>query len=167
MSVDLMSAIAALLIGGGATLFMDLWAALQRRLLGTPSLNYALVGRWIGHLWRGRFSHKNIATAPPIRGETALGWFAHYATGVVFAAALLAMWGIEWARNPTLGPALLVGGATVAAPFLILQPGMGAGVAARKTPQPAVSRLRSLVAHISFGIGLYAAALIAAHLLPA
>lgn len=167
MSVDLTFGMAAVLIGGGATLFMDLWAALQNRLLGVPSLNYALVGRWIGHLWLGRFSHENIAAAPPTRGETALGWFAHYAIGVVFAAALLAVWGMEWARNPTPGPALLVGVVTVSAPFLILQPAMGAGIAARKTPRPNASRFRSLVAHISFGIGLYLAALSVARLLPA
>ena len=166
MSVDLTFGMAALLIGGGATLFMDLWAALQKRLLGVPSLSYTLVGRWIGHLWLGRFSHENIAAAPAVKGETALGWFAHYAIGVVFAAMLLAVWGIEWARNPTPGPALLVGVATVAAPFLILQPAMGAGIAARKTPRPNVSRFRSFVAHISFGIGLYLAALSAALLLP-
>ena len=167
MSDDLTFVTAALLIGGGATLFMDLWAALQKRLLGVPSLNYALVGRWIGHLWLGRFSHENIAAARPTRGETALGWFAHYAIGVAFAAMLLALWGIEWARNPTPGPALLVGVATVAAPFVVLQPAMGAGIAARKTPRPNVSRFRSLVAHISFGIGLYLAALSVAWLLAA
>ena len=166
MSVDPTFGMAALLIGVGATVFMDLLAALQKRLLGVPPLNYALVGRWIGHLWFGRFSHENIAAAPPVRAETALGWFAHYVIGVMFAALLLAVWGIEWARNPTLGPALLVGVASVVAPFLILQPGMGAGIAARKTPQPNISRLRSLTAHISFGIGLYAAALIAATLPP-
>lgn len=156
----------ALLIGGGATLFMDLWAALQKRLFGVSPANYPLVGRWIGHLSRGRFSHENIAAAPPIRGEIALGWLAHYATGVIYAAMLLAVWGTEWARSPTPGPALLVGVATVAAPFLILQPGMGAGIAARKTPHPNALRLRSLAAHTSFGIGLYVAGLIAAALLP-
>jgi hypothetical protein len=158
--------LAALLIGGGATLFMDLWAALQKRVLGVQPLDYALVGRWIGHLRRGRFTHGNIAAEPPIQGEAVLGWFAHYAIGVAFAALLLAIWGPEWARSPTPGPALLVGVMTIAAPFLILQPGMGAGIAARKTPRPNIARLRSLVAHISFGIGLYVAALVAATLLP-
>jgi len=166
MGVDPMFVVPTLLIGAGATLFMDLWAAVQGRLLGIPSLNYALVGRWLGHLWLGRFAHDNIAAAAPIRGEKALGWFAHYAIGVLFAAMLLAVWGLEWARHPTPGPALLVGVMTVAAPFLILQPGMGAGIAARKTPQPHVARLRSLVAHVSFGIGLYAAALAVSVLLP-
>lgn len=167
MSDDLIFGMAALLIGGGATLFMDVWAALRKRVLGVPPLNYALVGRWIGHLWRGRFSHENIAPAPPIPGEAALGWLAHYAIGVIFAALLLAVWGIEWARNPTPGPALLVGVTTVAAPFLVLQPGMGAGIAASRTPRPNVSRFRSLVTHLSFGVGLYVAALITATVLPA
>ncbi|CAN7215540.1 DUF2938 domain-containing protein [Bradyrhizobium sp. LjRoot220] len=167
MSIDLVFVMAALLIGVGATLFMDLWAALLKRLLGVQPLNYAFVGRWIGHAWLGRFSHESIAAAPAIRGEAALGWFAHYAIGVIFTALLLAIWGIDWARNPTPGPALFVGIATVAAPFLILQPGMGLGIAARKTPQPNISRFRSLATHVSFGLGLYAAALIVATLLPA
>lgn len=166
MNAALSFGIAALLIGVGATLFMDMWAALQKRLLGVPPLNYALVGRWIGHLWCGRFSHENIAAAPAIRGEAALGWFAHYAIGVAFAGVLLTVWGVDWVHKPTPGPAILVGIATVAAPFFILQPGMGAGIAARKTPQPNISRLRSLVAHVSFGIGLYIAALIITPLFP-
>jgi hypothetical protein len=166
MSVVLTFALTALLIGGGATLLMDMWAAVQKHLFGVPPLNYALLGRWMGHLRLGRFTHDNITAARPIRGEAALGWFAHYAAGVVFAAVLLAVWGIEWAHDPTPGPALLVGVATIAAPFLLLQPGMGAGIAARRTPRPNVSRLRSLIAHISFGIGLYASALISASVLP-
>lgn len=166
MNAALSFGIATLLIGVGATLFMDMWAALQQRLLGVAPLNYALVGRWIGHLWRGRLAHENIAAAPAIGGESVLGWFAHYAIGIAFAAVLLAVWGVEWVHNPTPGPAILVGVTTIAAPFFILQPGMGAGIAARKTPQPNISRLRSLVAHISFGIGLYVAALIVTLLFP-
>lgn len=166
MGAALTFGIAALLIGVGATLFMDLWAALQKRLLGVPPLNYAFVGRWIGHLWFGRFSHENIAAAPAIRGEAVLGWCAHYAIGVALAGLLLAVWGVEWVHKPTPGPAILVGIASVAAPFLILQPGMGAGIAARKTPLPNTARLRSIVAHISFGIGLYLAALIITSLFP-
>ncbi|MBB2971537.1 DUF2938 domain-containing protein [Mesorhizobium sp. RMAD-H1] len=166
MNTTLTFGIAALLIGGGATLFMDLWAALQKRLFGLKPLDYRLLGRWIGHLRHGRFMHENIIAAPPVRSEAALGWFAHYLTGVAFAAVLLVVSGLEWARNPTPGPALLVGIATVAAPFLILQPGMGAGIAARRTPRPNVSRLRSFITHLSFGIGLYAAALVTAAVLP-
>jgi Protein of unknown function (DUF2938) len=38
-----------------------------------------------------------------------------------------------------------------------MQPGMGAGIAASRTPRPAVARLHSLVTHGIFGLGLYAA----------
>ena len=55
-------------------------------------------------------------------------------------------------------PALGFGVVSLAAPFFILQPGMGAGIAAAKTPNPNLARFRSLVAHASFAIGLYLAA---------
>ena len=139
---------------------MDLWGILRKRLLGIPSMNYGLVGRWLAYLPRGRFRHDPIAKSPPVRGELAIGWIAHYAIGIAFAAALLALWGLEWASSPTLAPALIVGIATVAAPFLVMQPGMGAGVAANRTPRPGAARLQSLVTHAVFGLGLYAAALL-------
>jgi hypothetical protein len=146
-------------IGVGATLFMDLWALAQSSLLGTRSLDYALVGRWIGHALHGQFRHAAIAKAAPIAGERALGWVAHYAIGVAFAALLLAIFGVAWAREPSLAPALLVGIGTIVFPFLVLQPAFGAGIAASRTPQPNVARLRSIVTHLSFGLGLYLAAL--------
>ena len=55
----------AVLIGAGATLAMDVWALFLKRCFGIPSLNFAMVGRWIGHLPRGRFRHENIARAEP------------------------------------------------------------------------------------------------------
>lgn len=152
----------AVLIGVGATIVMDLWALLLKRLFGAPSLDYAMVGRWIGHLPRGRLTHPGIARSAPVAGERAIGWIAHYAIGIGFALLLLAIWGPAWAARPTLPPALIVGIATVAAPFLILQPGMGAGIAASRTPKPGVARLRSLMAHASFGVGLYLAGWVAA-----
>lgn len=141
-----------------ATAFMDLWAMTQTRLLGIPSLEYALVGRWLGHMPSGKFRHSPITAATPIGGERLIGWSAHYAIGVVFAGLFILLGPQGWIDTPTLGPALLFGAATVAAPYFILQPCMGAGIAARKTPKPNVAKLRSLVAHLSFGLGLYLAA---------
>ncbi len=128
--------IQAALIGTGATAAMDLWGILRKRLLGIPSMNYGLVGRWLAYLPRGRFRHDPIAKSAPVRGEGAIGWVAHYAIGIAFAGVLLAVWGAGWAARPTLGPALAVGLGSVAAPFLLMQPGMGAGIAARRTPRP-------------------------------
>ena len=145
-------------IGAGATLLVDLWSIARKRLLGIAQPDYALVGRWIAYLGRGRFRHQRIAASAPIRGERLIGWTSHYLIGMGFAAVLLATCGLDWVAKPTIGPALLVGIATVAAPFLIMQPGMGAGIAASRTPRPASARIQSLVTHAIFGLGLYATA---------
>lgn len=148
----------ALLIGAGATAVIDIWAVVLRLVGGIRSLDYALVGRWLAYVVRGRFRHDAIAASPPVHGERLIGWAAHYLIGIAFALILLAFWGLDWLRHPTVGPALIVGIGSVAAPFLVLQPGMGAGIAASRTPRPGLARLRSVVTHTVFGLGLYAAA---------
>ncbi|HEY0661984.1 MAG TPA: DUF2938 domain-containing protein [Lysobacter sp.] len=146
-----------LLIGVGATAVMDLWGIARKHLLGIAPPNYRLVGRWLAHMPRGRFRHEAIAAAIPVKGEGLIGWTAHYLIGIAFAALLLGIWGLAWVRQPSLGPALIVGVGTVAAPFLVMQPGMGAGIAGSRTPRPAATRFQSLVTHAMFGLGLYAA----------
>jgi hypothetical protein len=153
------------LIGGGATAVMDMVAGLRKSLAGTPAPDYGLVGRWLAHMPRGQFRHRAIAAAPAVKNEGLIGWTAHYLIGIGFAGLLLAIFGPGWAQHPTLAPALIVGIGSVAAPYLLMQPGMGAGLAARKTPQPNAARLRSLVTHIVFGGSLYLAGM-AASLLP-
>jgi Protein of unknown function (DUF2938) len=167
MTEAMESVLRALLIGAGATAVLDLWSLLLKRLFGVPTSSWSMVGRWVGHFRRGRFAHSSIAAAEPVQGELALGWLTHYATGVVYGGLLLALCGLEWARQPTLLPALIVGIATVVAPFFVMQPGMGAGIAGSKTPNPAQVRLRSLMNHTVFGLGLYLAAVLAAILVPA
>ncbi len=149
--------IGAIAIGMGATAFMDLVALARKHLFGTPAADYGAVGRWIAHMPRGRFIHRPIAASPSLRGEDAIGWSAHYLIGIAFAWVLLAIAGAAWLRHPTILPALIVGIGSVAAPFLVMQPGMGAGIAARRTPKPGAARIRSLTTHLIFGIGLYAA----------
>ncbi|KVP81655.1 hypothetical protein WJ95_22385 [Burkholderia ubonensis] len=147
-----------LLIGAGGTLVMDLWVLFRRRAFGTPSLDYALVGRWLGHMASGRFRHASIVAAPPVRHERPLGWLAHYAIGIAFAGLPVALAGTQWISAPTLLPALAAGIGSVAAPFFVMQPAFGFGIAAARTPQPSVARRRSLVTHLSYGLGLYVAA---------
>ena len=154
-----------LLIGVGATAVLDLWSILLNRLFGIPPSDWSMVGRWFGHFPQGRFVHNSIRAASPVRGETLIGWSAHYAIGIFYAVLLLAIWGLDWARQPTLLPALILALAALVAPFFIMQPGMGAGVAASRTPNPAQARLRSLLNHAVFGVGLYVSAFVAAMLL--
>lgn len=155
----------AVLMGIGATAALDLWNALLKSALGIPSLNLRMLGRWLGHFPRGRFVQHDIANAAPVRGELLLGWTAHYTIGITFAALLLAICGLDWARHPTLLPALALGLVTVAAPLFVMQPGMGMGVAASRAPNPKAARLKSLVSHAVFGVGLYGSALLSSLLI--
>jgi hypothetical protein len=150
--------IAIIVTGAGATAFVDAWSWLRRRLLGVPAPDWGLVGRWFAHMRHGRFRHEAIAAAAPVRGELALGWIAHYGIGIAYAALLPLLGGDDWFRRPTPGPALLLGLLTVAAPLLLMQPGMGAGLAGRRTRNPTATRLHSVLTHAIFGAGLYATA---------
>jgi hypothetical protein len=166
MSEQIEFILRTILIGTGATMVMDSWALLLKQF-GIQSLNFAFLGRWIGHVPRGRWRHENIAQATPVRGELLLGWGAHYSIGITFAALLLSTFGLEWARSPSLLPALFIGIVTVLAPLLVLQPAMGAGVASSKTPTPVFNCIKSLITHTIYGLGLYLAARATAALIPA
>lgn len=144
-------------IGIGATLVMDVWLTFLKRM-GVQTLNFAFIGRWVGHLIRGKFTHASIKKAQPIPGELMLGWFTHYAIGIAFAGLLVRIYGIGWTSSPSLLPAVLVGMSTVAAPLFVMQPAMGSGFAASKTPTPLKNCIRSVVNHTVFGLGLYLSA---------
>ncbi len=149
------------LIGIGATIVMDVWVTFLKRM-GVQTLDFAFIGRWVGHLVRGKFIHASIKKAQPIPGELMLGWFTHYAIGIAFAGLLVCVYGIDWTLAPSLLPAVLVGMSTVAAPLFVMQPAMGSGFAASKTPTPLKNCFRSVVNHTVFGLGLYLSAFLIA-----
>lgn len=148
--------------GALSAALMDIWALLLRRTLGVRGLDYGLLGRWIGHFRARRFNHQRIAAASAIPAERAIGWTAHYAISISFAFGFLAIVGTGWLRAPTLWPALAFGLGTVAAPWLVMQPAMGAGFASSRTPSPNWSRLRNIATHMVFGTGLYCSAVLMA-----
>ncbi|MBL0942967.1 MAG: DUF2938 domain-containing protein [Hydrogenophaga sp.] len=153
------------LIGLGATAAMDAWLLLLTRF-GQPFAGFGLIGRWVGHMRHGRFAHPAIARAAPVPGEQALGWLTHYTVGVAYAVLLVLWQGDGWLQRPSWPPALAFGLLTVAAPFLLMQPAMGAGIAASKTPQPGANRLRSLANHTVFGAGLFFSAALLERICP-
>ena len=144
------------LVGTGATAVLDAWLLLLQRL-GVPTMNFVLLGRWVGHGLRGRWRHAAIAQAAPVPGERGLGWLVHYLVGIAFAALLAAVPG-GGLQAPTLWPALAFGVGTVAVPLFVMQPAMGLGVAASRTPAPLKNCTRSVANHAVFGVGLYFAA---------
>ncbi len=144
-----------LLVGIGATALMDLWHLVRKQLFNVPNANWALVGRWVAYMVHGKFRHDSITALPPIRCECLIGWATHYLIGITYSFALVEIFGETWVHNPSIGPALSIGFITVLAPFLIMQPAMGAGFAASLTPKPKSARLHSIAAHGIFGLGLY------------
>ena len=159
MSIEASHIVGALAIGVGATLVMDLWNLFLDRTFGIPSLDYCLLGRWLRHMPEGTLRHASIAAATRKPLECTVGWFAHYSIGVVFALVFVVLASGDWLARPTLLPALLYGVGTVVFPFFILQPSLGLGIAASRAPRPSRARLKSLVTHTVFGVGLYVCAL--------
>jgi hypothetical protein len=144
-----------ILIGVGATLTVDLWGLfLQHAFKITPS-NFCLAGRWVRYMPEGIFSHSNIGSVPQKSAECIVGWMAHYIIGIIFGVIFIALTGNDWVQNPRLIPAMIFGVLTVSAPFFIMQPAFGLGVAASRTPNPMQARIRSLMNHLVFGFGLY------------
>jgi len=159
MSIEVSELPAAVAVGIGATLVMDLWSVFLKHAFNIPTPNYCLVGRWLRHIPEGTFRHKSISAASPKPAECAVGWIAHYAIGIFFALMLVQLTPASWLEQPTLPPAVILGLGTVVLPFFVLQPSFGLGAASSKAPNPTQARLRSLMNHTIFGIGLYIAAL--------
>lgn len=150
----------AILMGLGATLAFDLWGQLLKHAFDIAPSNICLVGRWLCYMPEGTFRHANIASAPQKSAECAVGWIAHYMIGVTFALLFVAFVGDKWLHHPTPGPAIFFGVITVMAPFAIMQPLLGLGFAASKTSDPTAARVRSVLNHFAFGVGLYFSALL-------
>lgn len=151
----------SMVIGAGGTVALDIWNLLLHRIFGMPLPPWHLVGRWFAGLPSGKLVHsKGIGESPVVANELAIGWVMHYLVGMLFAAILLALWGMEWAAAPTFLPPLIVGLVTVGAGWFILQPGMGVGVACSGAPNPSIARLNNVAGHVVFAIGMYLAALV-------
>ena len=159
MSIEANTILGAIAIGIGATLAIDLWNLFLKRTFSIPSVSFCLLGRWLRHMPAGTFRHMSITAAPQKPFECTIGWIAHYTIGVVFALVFVVLASGDWLARPTLLPALFYGIGTVVFPFFILQPSFGLGIAASRTPKPTQARLKSLVTHTVFGVGLYVCSL--------
>lgn len=146
-------------IGIGGTAAMDVWAIFLKVAFGMALPNWAMVGRWFAHVPRGTLFHDDIGNAEPVANELAIGWIAHYAVGIVYGWVLLLVAGAGWPQSPTLLPAFILGLVTIGAGWFLLAPGMGAGWAASKRPNPWKIRLFNILAHTAFALGMWGAAL--------
>lgn len=154
--------LSGVLLGIGATVLMDLWQQAFGRLPGQALPNWRPVGRWFWHLKDGVVVHATIADASPSPDDAAIGWAAHYAVGILYGVIFALLAGPGWLAAPTFWPAWAFAIVTVAAGWFLLQPGMGLGWAASRTPNPAKVRAISLANHTVFGLGLWLTGLLLA-----
>ena len=146
-----------ILMGIGGTLAMDIWAIILRSVAGLPLPNWAMPGRWLAHVLRGKVFHRDIGAAEPVGGELWLGWAFHYGVGIIYGIAFLFIFGVQWLADPSFLPLWIFSIVTIAAGWFLLQPGMGLGWAASKTPNPWKVRGLGLSAHTVFACGMWAA----------
>jgi len=155
MNNPILQILGSVVIGVRATMTFDLWALFLKYAFRVTPSNFCLLGRWILYMPEGVFNHAALVSTPQKNRECTLGWIAHYMTGIVFAFGFIAFAGDAWLQQPTLIPAFLFGAVTVAAPFFIMQPAFGLGVAASKTSNSTQARIRSVMNHTVFGAALY------------
>ncbi|MBO9452117.1 DUF2938 family protein [Tropicibacter sp. R16_0] len=146
-------------LGLGATLITDCVGVLRQGFAATHGF-YCLVGRWLGSVHRQGLFRGDIRAAQPIQAEAALGWAAHIGLGVGFGMAFAALFGPAALRMPQVWQGLSFGVLTVLVPWLVFQPFFGWGIAVSKTPEPWRMRLRGLITHAVFGLGLWLSALL-------
>lgn len=155
MSTLTITVFSAVLIGLGSTLMFDIWGLFLKYTFKIPPSNICLIGRWFRYMPYGIVKHTNIAVSPRKSGECAVGWMVHYLIGMMFATVFVVIAGEPWLQRPALIPAITFGVVTVLAPFFIMQPLFGFGVAASKAVNPTQARVRSVMNHVAFGFGLY------------
>jgi len=59
------------------------------------------------------------------------------------------------ASGPTLISALVFALVLLAVPWIVMQPALGLGFFAARTPHPGITRIISISGHAAFGLGLY------------
>lgn len=140
--------------GLGATIVADLIAVLRQGWTMTHGF-YCLVGRWVGSLPHAKFAHDDIRASAPVTGEAILGWGAHVMLGVIYGISFVLIFGFRAIDTPQLWQGLGFGLVTVLVPWLIFQPLFGWGFGMSKAPDPWKMRMKGVINHAVFGMGIW------------
>lgn len=153
-STNMLLIIQSILIGTLTTLFMDGIAWLREKIFQIKPLNYAFVGRWVLSWKDKKYFHENIVTSPTKKHEALWGWCIHYLIGIFWVFLYLVLNNL-YSFDDIFLSILIFSLSTTLVPFLIMQPALGFGLFASKTPSPLVSIKNSLIIHTFFGFGMY------------
>ena len=146
----------SIILGVIATIVMDIFSLLRSYIFRMTSFNYALLGRWFLTLKHGQLIHDSIILSQNKKHEKMIGWILHYLIGILLSYVYL-ITKLYFDNSNLFLIAIPFGLVTMLIPLLIMQPLLGFGFFASKTPNPIKSIQNSTFAHLSFGIGLYLA----------
>ncbi len=156
-----MAILQTLVIGIVATATLDIWQQIYRLIFGTPITDWAVIGRWAGHIPEGQIIQPDIGKAPPIANEGILGWIVHYVVGIGYAVVYLLLMRFVIGAPPSFISALVFGAISVGVTWFFMEPILGAGVMGSKIPQQARAMVHDFTSHLSLGLGLFVGALVA------
>jgi Protein of unknown function (DUF2938) len=111
------------------------------------------LGRWIGHMLQGRFTHEDITKAEPIPHEAGIGLAAHYAIGLVLGAGYALLLRVPQPRQSSVPRATAYGIATTVFPWFWMFPARGQGIMGLRDGDPRVPAF-ALGTHVAYGLGL-------------
>ena len=135
-----MIVIEVIVIGVVAAAVLDIWQQIYRILFGTPITNWGMIGRWAAYIPKGQLVHENIGKTPAVPHEMALGWVVHYLVGIGYAVVYLFLMDVVIGTPPGFVSAMIFGIVSVSVTWFIIEPMLGAGFMASKTPnQPATA----------------------------
>ena len=147
------------MVGIGATALVDFFTFILS-LFTHKAHGILYTGRWVAYLFKGTFFHYTIVETPAAENELFIGWLVHYSVGILFAFALVAVFGKKLLERPYFLAAMIIGIVTLFFPVWVLQPAMGFGVAFSKLPQAGFLLAKIFFIHVVYGLGLYFTALI-------
>ncbi len=156
-----MAILQTLLVGIIATATLDIWQQIYRLVFGAPITDWAMIGRWVGHIPEGKFVQPDIGKAPPIANEYSLGWIAHYVVGIGYAVVYLLLMRFVVGSPPSFISAMVFGAVSVGVTWFFMEPILGAGIMGSKIPRQARAMAHDFTSHLSLGLGLYVGALVA------
>jgi hypothetical protein len=111
------------------------------------------LGRWIGYMLQGRFTHEDITKAAPVAHEAAIGMTAHYAIGLVLGTGYALLLRVPQERRSSVPRAAAYGIATTVFPWFWMFPARGQGVMGLRDGDMRVPGF-ALCTHIAYGLGL-------------
>ena len=123
------------------------------------------LGRWIGYMFHGQFTHEDITNAEPIPHEAGIGTAAHYAIGLVLGAGYALLLRVPQPRRSSLPRATAYGVATTVFPWFWMFPARGQGVMGLRDGDLRVPAF-ALGTHVAYGLALGVALQAASRLAP-